>query len=69
MKINFKLPNTSLCVVIHFRDDKKGETLIPTPRDNEALRSEMLKRKVGYGEIRGVKSVDTGEIANYMSRV
>lgn len=69
MKVNFKLPNTRFCVVIHIRDNKPQETLIETPRNNEALRGAMLERKVGYGEIRGVKSVDTTEIAKSMSRV
>jgi len=69
MKVNFKLPNTRFCVVIHIRGNQKQETLIETPRNNEALRTEMLNRKVGYGEIRGVKSVDPDGLAKSMSRV
>ena len=69
MKVNFRLPNTRFCVVIHIRDNQRQETLLTTPRDNEALRNEMLKRKVGYGEIRAVKAVDATDLAKSMSRV
>jgi hypothetical protein len=69
MKVNFKLPNTRFCVVIHIRGNQKQETLLETPRNNEALRNRMLERKVGYGEIRAVKAVDPEGLVKSMTRV
>jgi len=52
-----------MCVVISYRDGNKTETLIPTPCNNADLRNTMLmKHRVGFSEIRGIKSVEAGEM-------
>ena len=52
-----------MCVVVWYRDGKKNETLIETPRSNNDLRNTMLmSHRVGFSEIRCVKSVDTAEL-------
>jgi len=59
MKVKFRIPQTDSVIVRWFR---KGvgftETLIDRPANNEMLRITMLGHKVGYSEIRAVKSVD-----------
>ncbi len=66
---NFTLPKTSMCVVVWYRDGKKNETLIPTPRTNSDLRNDMLmKHRVGFSEIRAIKSVDGNDLANSIGR-
>jgi aspartate carbamoyltransferase catalytic subunit len=59
MKPNFVLPQTKMCVVVWYRNGKKNETLIDTPRTNAGLFDLMLMRHhVGYSEIRAIKSVE-----------
>ena len=70
MKLNFRLPNTKLCVIVWFRSpEKKGEIMMPTPANNEDLRNKMLRHKVGFSEIRCVKSVDGYDLAKAMTRI
>jgi len=69
MKVNFKLPNTRLCVVLTIKDNERKEHLIPTPPSNDMLRQRMLEKKIGFSEIRAVKSVDGGQLAEKMGRV
>jgi len=68
MKTNFTLPKSTSCIVVWYRNGKKNETLIPTPATNDGLRNVMLQHKVGYSEIRAVKSVDGNDIAWAMTR-
>ena len=65
MKTKFKLPNTKLCTVVWYRDGVKHEQLIETPANKDRLVDMMLKHKVGYSEIRAVKSVEAGELLNH----
>ena len=59
MKPNFVLPKTKMCVVVWYRNGKKNETLIDTPRSNATLFDLMLmNHHVGYSEIRAIKSVE-----------
>ena len=58
MKTNFVLPTTKLCTVIWYRNGEKHEQLINTPANNDRLVEVMLSHKVGYSEIRAVKSVE-----------
>lgn len=59
MKPNFVLPQTKMCVVVWYRNGKKSEQLIDTPRTNAALFDLMLMRHhVGYSEIRALKPVE-----------
>jgi len=68
-KTNFVLPQTKMCVVVWYRDNKKNETLIETPRSNNDLRNTMLmKHRVGFSEIRCIKSVDGNDLANTIGR-
>ena len=69
MKVNFKLPNTKLCLVVWFRGNKHHEEILETPHTNDQLRQRMLEKKVGYSEIRTVKSVDGDSLANAMTRL
>jgi len=69
MKVNFSLPNTRLCIVLTIKDNKRTEHLIPTPPNNDVLRQRMLEKKIGYSEIKAVKSVDGDSLADKMSRV
>jgi hypothetical protein len=63
IKPNFILPQTKLCTVVWYRNGVKNETLIETPRSNNDLRNTMLmSHRVGFSEIRCVKSVDTAEL-------
>ena len=58
MKINFRLPNTRLCLVLWYRNNKPQEkVLMDTPPNNEDLRHKMLQQGIGYGEIRAVEPV------------
>lgn len=68
MKVNFKLPNTRLCIVITFRDNIRTEHLIPTPSSNDDLRMKMLVKHIGYGDIKAVKAVDGESLVNQMTR-
>jgi len=69
MKTNFTLPKSTMCVVVWYRNNKKNETLIPTPSNNDNLRNTMLMQyQVGYGEIRAVKAVNGNDIARSMTR-
>jgi hypothetical protein len=54
----FKLPDTKLCIVVWYRDGKKNEQLLDTPANNKILREVMLKHRVGWSEIRAIKSVE-----------
>ncbi len=57
-----------MCVVVWYRDNKKNETLITTPRTNSDLRNEMLmQHRVGFSEIRAVKSVDGASLTNQIN--
>ena len=63
IKPNFILPKTKMCVVVSYRNDQKNETLIETPKSNNDLRNTMLmKHRVGFSEIRAVKSVEATEL-------
>ena len=60
MKTQFVLPSTKLSIVVWYRDGKKNEQLLPTPASNDILINIMLRNyKVGFSEIRAVKSVET----------
>ena len=69
MKVNFKLPNTRLCIVLTIKDNKRKEHLMSTPPSNDMLRQRMLEKQIGYSEIRAVKSVDGGQLVEKMGRV
>lgn len=58
----FKLPTTTMTVVVWYRDGKKNETLIPTPRNTEQLATVMLSHRVGASEIRAVKPVNPNDL-------
>ena len=63
MKTNFILPQTPMCAVVWYRNDVKNETLIETPRSNNDLRNTMLMaHRVGFSEIRCIKSVEVAEL-------
>jgi hypothetical protein len=63
MKPNFVLPTTKMSVVVWYRNGKKSEQLIETPRSNTSLFDLMLmKHHVGYSEIRAVKPVNVTEL-------
>jgi hypothetical protein len=69
MKVNFALPNTSMCLVLCYRDNRPlPKVLIPTPANNDGLRSAMLAKKVGFGEIRAVQPVREEGIVDAISR-
>lgn len=57
-----------MCVVVWYRNNKKHETLIPTPETNKGLVSAMFGHKVGASEIRAVKSVDPSEMLGNFAR-
>ena len=69
MKVNFKLPNTRLCIVLWNSQGTLNKDLIPTPPSNDALRQRMLEKKVGYSDIRGVQAVKESDLALSMSRL
>lgn len=69
MKVNFTLPNTRLCIVLTIKDNNRTEHLIPTPPSNDMLRQRMLEKKIGFSDIKAVKSVDGDSIATQMGRV
>lgn len=57
-----------MCVVVWYRNNKKNETLIPTPVNNEQLRQTMLtQHKVGYSELRTVKAVDAQSLTSQIN--
>jgi hypothetical protein len=63
MKPTFILPQTKTCVVVWYRDGKKNEQLMDTPRSSSSLIDLMLlNHHVGYSEIRAVKSVEPTEL-------
>lgn len=65
IKPTFTLPITKLCTVVWYRNGEKHEQLIDTPRSSNGLIDIMLlKHRVGFSEIRAVKSVDTKELLN-----
>ena len=68
MKTNFTLPTTKTCIVIWYRDGMKHEELIDTPANNDRLVEVMLKRRVGFSEIRAVKSVNPDELIGNFGR-
>lgn len=69
IKPNFILPTTNLCTVVWYRDGKKNETLIETPRSNNDLRNTMLtKHRVGFSEIRCIKSLYGNDLAATIGR-
>lgn len=56
IKIKFRIPESAKVIVRWFRNNKFTDTKIPRPANNEMLRLEMLRRKVGFSEIRAVKA-------------
>jgi hypothetical protein len=68
MKINFKLPNTRLCLVLWYRDNKpQPKILLPTPPNNTMLRLTMVKdHHVGESEIRSVQPVKEEDLLKAM---
>ena len=60
IKPHFILPATATCIVVWYRNGKKSEQLMDTPRSNSSLFDLMLmQHHVGFSEIRAVKAVDT----------
>jgi hypothetical protein len=57
-----------MCVVVWYRDDVKHEQLIDTPANNDRLVEVMLSYKVGYSEIRAVKSVESNGLIGDFGR-
>jgi hypothetical protein len=72
MKVNFRLPNTKMCLVLCYSNNKPSiplpEVLIPTPATNEVLRSLMRNMGIGYGQIRAVKKVDETDLQTAINR-
>jgi len=70
MKVNFKLPNTRLCLVLCYDNNKPSrplpKALIPTPATNEGLRAAMLSKGIGYSQIRAVEAVKEQDLATAM---
>jgi hypothetical protein len=70
MKVNFKLPNTKLCLVLCYDNNKPSrplpKVLVPTPATNEGLRSAMLNKGIGYSQIRAVQPVKEQDLAKAM---
>ncbi len=64
MKPNFKLPNAKQCIVRYVDNEGKlQDVLMPTPPNNAQLFHTMLtKHKIGYSQIRTVKTVTTETI-------
>lgn len=76
MKTLFKFPNTKFCLVVTYRPSKKADgkatkrkdIRIPTPATHDGLQTALLKKGIGYSEIRAVKADpnsplrDTGEL-------
>ncbi len=63
MKPKFVLPTTKMCVVVYNNQNGNNqEVLMDTPKTNDALFAAMLARKVGYSQIRAVKSVEATEL-------
>ena len=63
----FKLPETKTCVVVWERNGTRNETLIDTPQTNKGLQTVMLAKRVGFSEIRCIKSVDAKDLAASMT--
>lgn len=61
-KPNFRLPNTKLCTVVYHEAGSLHEVLLDTPPNNDQLFNVMLKRKIGYGQLRTVKPVSSETI-------
>jgi hypothetical protein len=70
MKINFKLPNTKMCLVLCYDNNVPSrplpKVLVPTPPNNEGLRSTMLNRGIGYSQIRAVEPVKEQDLVTAM---
>jgi hypothetical protein len=66
MKPKFNLPTTKMCVVVYNDNGSQKEVLVNTPVNNDALFSVMLTHKVGYSQIRAVKSLDATELLGKM---
>lgn len=63
IKPTFALPSTVMCVVVWYRDGKKNEQLIDTPKTSSGLCDLMLMRyHVGFSEIRAVKAVNVADL-------
>jgi hypothetical protein len=69
MKVNFKLPNTRLCLVLWYNDGRpQPKELMPTPANNDGLRSAMLAKGVGYSQIRAVQPVREENLVEAINR-
>ena len=65
MKPTFNIPNSSMVVVVWYRDGIRHEQLIPTPKSNNDLFNTMLMDyRVGFSEIRAIKAVVADELIN-----
>jgi len=63
MATQFKLPTSTMCIVVWYRNNKRNEVLMPTPQSNRGLAEIMFsKHHVGPSEIRAVKSVDAQDL-------
>jgi hypothetical protein len=70
MKPQFKLPQTSMCIVVWYRNGVKHEQLIDTPFNSAALIDTMLmKYHVGYSELRAVLAVDPKEWVSKLNQI
>ena len=70
MKPNFKLPSTSMCVVVWYRNGVKHETLIDTPcNSNHLIDFMLMNHHVGCSEIRTVLSVDPKEWVSKLNQL
>lgn len=64
---NFRLPTTKTCVVVFYRNGKRGEVLIDTPRTNEGLKNKLvMEHRVGMSEVRALKPVNPTDLASSM---
>lgn len=69
-RLNFRLPESKICTVVWYRNGKRNETLIDTPANNEQLANVMLmEHRVGASEIRTVKGIETGSLAEAMMAI
>jgi len=70
MKPQFKLPETSMCIVVWYRNNEKHEQLMDTPFNSNGLIDTMLmKYHVGFSEIRTVLSVDPHEWVSKLNQI
>ena len=67
MKPRFILPTSAMTVVVFNQNSINQEVLIDTPKSNDDLFNTMLKHKVGYSQIRAVKSVNGNELLGKMA--